>query len=194
MPRMTVRHFTEADIPIRSELLREPHFQANLTDFAVSTDDDGLTANQHRTIHEDHQYKRMFTMCGPKGEIVGFSWITSIDWPSQSCELSFGVLPRFRGGLGAEAVAAAHDYLRAELNMRVIINQVFAHNTMLQSADALANSRQVLASYDTFTVGQWRSACYWTLTEADVQERQRQGQARRQELAERIRARVQQSS
>jgi RimJ/RimL family protein N-acetyltransferase len=188
MPIMTVRHFTEADIPIRTELLREPHFQANLTDFAVSTADDGLVAGQRRTIEEQHRTKRIFTICGPRGDVVGFAWITSIDWRSQCCELSFGVLPRYRGGLGALAVAAAHQYLRAELNMRVIVNQVLDHNRMLHSPESLAAHQQVTCVRDSYTVGQWRAACYWTFTEADDQARQAQAESRRREVAERIRS------
>jgi RimJ/RimL family protein N-acetyltransferase len=190
MPRVTVRHFTEADIPIRSELLRDSRFQANLTDFAVSTDGDGLTANQHHTIHAEHDEKRIFTLCWASGEIVGFAWISTIDWRGQRCELSFAVLPRFRGGPGALAVAAAHDYLRAELNMRVIVNQVLEHNTMLQSAQALAEHRQVRCDYDSYTVGEWRSSCYWTFTEDDVARQRAKDQQRRQEIAERVRART----
>lgn len=194
MKYMTVRHFTEADIPIRSELLRESQFQANLTDFAVCTDDDGLIANQRRTIHEEHHVKRIFTLCGRQGQVVGFAWISSIDWRSQRCELSFGVLPRYRGGLGAVAVEAAHKYVRAELNMRVVVNQVLEHNTMLQSAERLAATRQVRCNFDSYTVGQWRAACFWSLTEHDVQAYVHEEQARRRALADRIRAKAQRPS
>lgn len=125
---------------------------------------------------------------------MGFAWITSIDWRGQCCELSFGVLPRYRGGLGALAVQAAHDYLRAELNMRVIVNQVLEHNTMLQSAEALAASRQVRCEYDSYTVGEWRASCYWTLTEHDVRANTHELEDRRRTIAERIRATTRKSS
>jgi RimJ/RimL family protein N-acetyltransferase len=183
-----IRHFTEADIPLRTALLRESRFQANLTDFAVVADDDALVANQHRTIEQEHQVKRIFTICGPKGQVAGFAWITSIDWRSQCCELSFGILPRYRGGFGAAAVAAAHAYLRAELNMRVIVNQVLEHNTMLHSADSLAAHRRIRCAHDSYTVGQWRAACYWSWTEDDVREQNSQAEDRRRAIADRIRA------
>jgi RimJ/RimL family protein N-acetyltransferase len=194
MTMMTVRHFTEADIPLRTALLRESHFQANLTDFAVSTDDDGLTDNQLSTIREQHRTKRIFTICGPRGQVVGFAWITSIDWRHQCCELSFGVLPGFRGGLGTLAVAAAHDHLRSELNMKVVVNQVLEHNRMLHSAESLAAQRRVYCDFDSYTVGRWRSACYWTFTEQDAREQREQEQARRREVADRIRERTQRQS
>jgi len=137
VPFMTVRHFTEADIPIRTELLRENKYQTNLNDFAMSADDRALADGMRRTIAEQHHTKRLFTMCGSKGQVVGFSWITSIDWRSQACELSFAVLPRYRSGFGFKAVEAAHEYLREQLHMDVIINQVLSHNTMMLSAAEL---------------------------------------------------------
>lgn len=189
MRHVTVRHFTEADIPLRSELLNESRFQANLTDFAASIGQDALTANQRRTIAEEHRVKRIFTMCAPKGQVMGFAWITTIDWRSQVCELSFGMLPRYRGGPGLVAVAAAHDYIRTELNMRVVVNQVLEHNTMLQSAEKMATAQRVRSEFDSYTVGQWRTALYWTETEEQNQELQRKIADRRAELAERIQAR-----
>jgi Acetyltransferase (GNAT) domain len=190
MSVVTVRHFTEADVPVRSELLREPRFQANLTDFAVVTADDALVRNQTRTIAEEHRTKRIFTLCGSRKQILGFAWITSIDWRSQCCELSFGILPRYRGAYGAAAVAAAHAYLRSELNMQVVVNQVLEHNTMLLSTDALAAQRRVRCAYDSYTVGEWRAACYWSETEQDARVIQYQVIDRRREIAARIRAKA----
>lgn len=186
---VSVRHFTPQDIPVRTALLRESRFQANLTDFAVVAEDDALAAGQLRTIEQEHAVKRIFTLTGPNDQVLGFAWITSIDWRSQTCELSFGVLPQYRGGFGAIAVAAAHDYLRTELNMRVVINQVLEHNTMLQSAEALAAQQRVRCPYDSYTVGEWRTSYYWTTTEDDVQQHRERTETRRREIAERIRAR-----
>ncbi len=189
MPLVTVRHFTEADIPLRTQLLREARFQANLTDFAVVTGDDALTLNMRRTLEEEQQVKRIFTLCRPQGQTVGFAWITSIDWRSQCCELSFGVLPEFRGGFGAIAVSAVRTHVRTELNMEVIVNQVLEHNAQLVSRESLTAQRSVRCAYDSYTVGEWRTACYWSETEQDEQDNVREQQARRLEVAERIRAR-----
>ncbi|MGW3655060.1 GNAT family N-acetyltransferase [Streptomyces sp. NPDC005151] len=190
MALVTVRHFTEADIPLRTALLRESRFQANLTDFAVSSSDDALTKRQHRTITEEQAEWRFFTMCGRGGDPIGFAWITSIDWRSQTCELSFGVLPSHRGPFGAAAVAAAHTHVREELNMRVVISQVLEHNTMLVAARELAEQRQVRCAYDSYTVGEWRTACYWTEDEEDVRQRAEEAARRRREIADRIRSRT----
>ncbi|WP_320065740.1 hypothetical protein [Micromonospora sp. RTGN7] len=188
MPFVTVRHLTEAEIPIRTALMRESRFQANLTDYAVVTGDDTLTERQRLGITEEYHIKRHFTLCGPREEVVGFAWITSIDWRSQCCELSFGILPRFRGAFGATAVAAAHTFVRTELNMRVVVNQVLEHNTMLVSSENLAAQRRVRCDYDSYTVGQWRTACYWSENEQDAQAQRSQVEDRRAAVAERIRA------
>jgi len=127
-------------------------------------------------------------------ETVGFAWITTIDWRSQSCELSFGVLPKFRGGFGITAVRAALHYLRSELNMQVIINQVLDHNTMLQSAESLAAASRVRCEFDSYTVGQWRTAMFWTDTEDDARIQDLKVAQRRRDLAERIRAKANQAS
>ncbi|MFC0541206.1 GNAT family N-acetyltransferase [Kutzneria chonburiensis] len=191
---MTVRHFTEADIPIRTELLRENKYQTNLNDFAMSADDRALADGMQHTIDAQHHVKRLFTMCGSKGQVVGFSWITSIDWRSQACELSFAVLPRYRSGFGFKAVEAAHEYLREQLHMDVIINQVLSHNTMMLSAAELEANAQVRSEFDSYTVGQWRTACYWTVTRDEVRDRKQREMARRQEIADRVRAGVRELS
>lgn len=188
MPFVTVRHFTEDDIPTRTALLRESRFQANLTDFAVVSDDDALTANQRRTVTREHRVKRMFTLCGTGGVTVGFAWITSIDWPGQTCELSFGVLPECRGPYGAAAVSAAHAHIRSELNMEVVVNQVLEHNTMLVSTGELSEQQRVRCAYDSYTVGEWRTACYWTESAHDVRRRREQAADRRRAIAARIRS------
>jgi hypothetical protein len=187
MLKVTVRHFTEDDIPLRTELLREARFTANLTDFAVGAEDDGLVAGQRRTIESEHRTKRIFTVCGPQDRVLGFAWITSIDWRAQRCELSFGVLPRDRG-LGAVAVYAVHEHLRSELNMRVVINQVLTHNTMFLSAESLAQQHQVHCEHDSYTVGEWRTARFWTLTDDDIRAVRVTEQERRRKLADRVRA------
>jgi RimJ/RimL family protein N-acetyltransferase len=194
MSSVTIRHFTEADIPLRTELLRESRFQANLTDFAVVTGDDALDANQRHCIAEEHRTKQIHTLCGPRDQVVGFAWITSIDWRAQVCEISFGILPRYRGLYGAAAVTAAHTYIRLELNMQVTVNQVLEHNTMMHSAEGLAAQRQVRTRYDSYTVGEWRASCYWSETEDDVRAQLRQAEERRRQLADRIRAMTQPAS
>jgi RimJ/RimL family protein N-acetyltransferase len=165
--RIIIRHFTAADVPIRSALLRDADFQANLTDYAILTGDEALADRQLRTIAEEQDVKRIFTACRANGQVLGFLWITSIDWRSQSCELSFGLLPRFRGGFGPPAIDAVQAYLYDELNMKVVINQVLEHNVMLHSLADMVQRRRIRCEYDSYTVGEWRTACYWTESEEE---------------------------
>jgi|SRR5579859_6645432 len=190
MQVMTVRHFTEADIPARIKHMRDPSFQANLSDFATSITDESLAARQRRTIAQEQHTARIFTICGPGGEVAGFAWINPIDWYSQCCELSAGVLPPYRGGLGALAVAALYEYLLSELNIRVVVSQVLDHNQMMQSAELMAACRQVTCPLDSYTAGEWRAAHFWAFTEADARSYLGAEPAGRQALADRIRARI----
>jgi RimJ/RimL family protein N-acetyltransferase len=187
---MKVRHFTTEDIPLRTELLRESRFQANLTDFATLTEDDALTANQASTIAGQHDVKRIFTVVGKKEQVIAFVWITSIDWIAQSCELSFALLPRYRGGFGPAMSSTALEYLHEELNMEVVINQVLSHNTMLQSADKLAAMSKVVSEFDCYTVGEWRTARYWTQSRDEFRAGAGDARTGRAELSARIRAAV----
>jgi hypothetical protein len=186
--KVTIRHFAEADIPLRTELLRENRFQANLTDFATLADTDDLVAGQRATIEHEHDVKRIFTICGPRDQPVGFVWLTSIDWRSQSCELSIAVLPRYRGGFGLITMATALRYVHDELNMEAITSQVLAHNTMLQSQELLNNRHSVTCPYDSFTVGEWRTALFWADTRAEFYADGVAWEERRRARRERIRA------
>lgn len=165
MRAVTVRHFTEDDVPLRVALLRDGRFQANLNDRAVVTGDDELTAAQLATLRDGQDDERVYTACGRDGQPIGFLWITTIDWRSRTCELSIAMLPRYRlSSYGPVALRVIQEHLHDELGMRVIVNQVLAHNTMLHSATALAANRTVECAHDSWTVGEWRTACYWSQT------------------------------
>jgi hypothetical protein len=159
---VTVRHFTAEDVPIRSALLRDPQFQANITDVASRTMDDELAASQLRTIAEEQNTKQIFTVCRRGDEIIGFFWISHIDWRSQSCELSLALLPKFRRAFGLLLVQAALRHLYDELNMQVVIDQVLEHNVMLLSESTVAERSQIRSIYNQFTDGRWVTACAWS--------------------------------
>ncbi|TDV54811.1 GNAT family N-acetyltransferase [Actinophytocola oryzae] len=186
----SLRHFAEEDLPLRTELLRDDKFQANLTDFATLSDTEALTASQRRTIEEEHDVKRIFSVLGTKGQVVGFVWLTSLDWRSQTCELSIAVLPRYRGAYGLAAIAAALRYIHDELNMETVINQVLAHNTMLQSQALLDSRHTVTCAYDSFTVGEWRTALFWADTREEYHATKIEFEKRRAERRDRIMAKV----
>jgi hypothetical protein len=184
---ITLRHFAESDVPIRCALLRDPRYQANINDLAVVADDDAVAQKELDTIRSQQDTRRIFTVCTENGTVVGFAWLTSLDWLSQSCELTLAILPQFRYGVGVLTNAAVRDYLHGELNLRIVVNQVLSHNTMLQSSGSLAALRRVTCEYDSYTVGQWRTACYWTNSE---QELSADHERAREERSARIRAAI----
>lgn len=189
MRDMTIRHFTEADIPVRTELLSDSRYLSNLNDRALLTEDEQLAADQRATMETAQATERIFTICGRAGQVIGFVWITTIDWRSRSCELSIAMLPRYRrSSYGLVALRVAYDYLHGELNMRVVVNQVLKHNTMLHSPRALAANHQVVCPFDSYTVGQWRTACYWSQDERQFRAAVALLDQERLDLARRIRS------
>jgi hypothetical protein len=65
---------------------------------------------------------------------------------------------------------------------------------MLQSAESLAAASRVRCEFDSYTVGQWRTAMFWTDTEDDARIQDLKVAQRRRDLAERIRAKANQAS
>ncbi|WNI18962.1 GNAT family N-acetyltransferase [Actinacidiphila sp. ITFR-21] len=192
--KILIRHFTEQDVPLRTALLHEDSFQANLTDFAVTTGDDELTRGQLRTIAEQQDTKRIYTATRADGQVIGFLWVTDLDWRSQCCELSFALLPRYRGGFGPPTINAARGYLYDELNMQVVIDQVLEHNTMLHSSDEMQELSRVRCAYDSYTVGSWRTARFWTRRVAAFREWRAAEQRRRVDLSARIRSAIEEGT
>lgn len=184
---LTIRHFTGADVPLRTALMRDPDFQANIADIAALAGDDELAKIQLRTIAEEQDTKRIFTVCRGD-EVVGFWWLSAIDWPGRTGELSFALLPRFRHFLGLHLIEEAQGYLHDELNIEVIVDRVLEHNVMLHSRSRLAHLSAVRAEYNQFTTGRWCTILCWTRTAKEFRVQDREIAVRRAERAGRIRA------
>ncbi len=181
-----MRHFELSDIPVRSALLRDGRVLANINDDALNQADDQLAEGQRRTVEEQHHTKLIYTVCMPDGSTIGFCWLTSIDWRSRSCELSFALLPEYRIGLGSALVPEAREFMFRELNMRTMINQVLDHNTMLLSTGDQRELSQVTCDYDSYTVGEFRRARYWSRTVEQCVAEAEEFRRRRAERRERI--------
>jgi len=194
MRALTVRHFTEADVPLRTAVLREQRFGSNLTDWALVADVEEVQAHQRRLLARAQETVRIYCACRGDGEVVGFLWITDVDWRAQTCELSVAMLPRYRVGFGTLAVIAAQHHLYGELNIRVVVHRVLEHNTMLNSRDRLATTSQVRCDHDSYTVGEFRTALMWTQTAEDFHANLDRLPNRRDELGARIRARTEKVS
>ncbi|MGQ0838599.1 GNAT family N-acetyltransferase [Actinokineospora sp.] len=190
MRGLTIRHFTPADVPLRTALLREPHCLENIGDWPLLTDHGEIVARQHAAIAHRQASLRLFCVCRGTGEVIGFVWMTDIDWRSQTCQFSIVLVERYRGGFGTPAVITAREYLHNELNMRVVVNRVFEHNTMLNSRGQLTASRQVTCPYDGYTVGEFRTQSAWVQTVDDFRASVAELPQRRAELRARIQSRA----
>jgi RimJ/RimL family protein N-acetyltransferase len=167
MRRLTIRHFDHQDVDARVQLMTDRDFQRNLVDFAAVTSPEALREAQRRTIDEEYETKIVFVLETPAGSTVGYTWITSIDWVSHTCELSIALLPRYRRAYGLVALIRMYDYLYGEMNFDTVVNQVLADNEMLLSAQAADRRAQVRARQDSFTVGRFCDSLYWTQTRAE---------------------------
>lgn len=164
MLKVRVRHFTEADVPVRTALLLDAAVLANLNGDAATRSVEELHAAQVATIRTGQHDKMILTAETAKGRVLGFLWLTSIDWRSRSCEASIAMLPDARFGMGALAFDAMSDFVFDDLNMLVVVNQVLAHNTMMQSSADVEGRAQVTSPYDCYTSGAFRTSQYWTET------------------------------
>jgi Acetyltransferase (GNAT) domain len=190
MRRLLIRHFEHSDIESRAELLAERDFTRNLANLGVLTSRDELRRAQARTIEEEYESKIIFVVTTPAEAIVGYTWITNIDWLNRTCELSIALLPRFRRSYGLLALIEMYDYLYDEMNFETVINQVLVGNEMLMSDGAAERTRQVYCDNDSFTDGAFRDSRYWTQSR---QEHRAFAQRARERNA-RIRERLQRAS
>ena len=190
MMKVRVRHLAERDVPARTRLLVDALVLANLNGDAATRSAEEVTAGQLATIATGQHEKMIFTAETEGGRLLGFLWLTSIDWRSRSCEVSIAMLPEARFGMGALAFDAMCDFVFDSLNMVVVVNQVLAHNTMMQSSAEVAARSAVVAEHDCHTSGEFRTSHYWTETAVQYRSRHAERSRRRAARAARVAAAV----
>jgi hypothetical protein len=161
-----IEHFEHEHIEDRISLLYDYHIQKNLNHLSMIFD-----KNKIREIHEDsienqQSSKRYYVIKTNKNKIVGYCWISSIDWINRTCELSIGILPEFRIGYGLLALVKMYDYLYDQLNMKTVLNQILEGNELLRSKVSL-NGLAIKLEQDSFTAGKVRNAYMWTQTKEE---------------------------
>lgn len=161
--KLFVTHLEEEDIEERILLLFDYHVQKNLNHTSMLLNKDEIRKSHIDTINHGQEFKRYYVIKTSNQNIIGYCWITSVDWVEQTCELSISILPDFRIGYGMLALLEMYNYLYKYLNMRTIINQVLEGNQLLRSEDSL-NKKSIKSRYDSFTFGKYRSAFTWTQT------------------------------
>jgi hypothetical protein len=161
-----IEHFEHEHIEDRISLLYDYHIQKNLNHLSMQFD-----KNKIREIHEDsienkQNSKRYYVIKTNKNRIVGYCWISSIDWINRTCELSIGILPEYRIGYGLLALVKMYDYLYDQLNMKTVLNQILEGNELLRSKVSL-NGLAIKIKRDSFTAGKVRNAYMWTQTKQE---------------------------
>ncbi len=161
--KLLVTHMEKGDIDERISLLFDYHVQKNINHSSVLMSKNEIRESHFNTINDGQEFKRYYVIRTLNQALVGYCWITSIDWIEQTCELSISILPEFRVGYGLLALLEMYDYLYKSLNIRAVINQILEGNKLLRSERSLRNSA-IKSVYDSFTFGKYRSAFIWTQT------------------------------
>jgi hypothetical protein len=167
MKALRVRLMRAADIDERVALYFDERVQSNITHAGAL-----LTAEQVRAAHErwletGWDDRLMYRVGDDAGDLVGFTWLTGLDWLAQTAELSIMLVPRHRQRLGLLALISMYDHLYDTLNLRVVLNQVLSANQMLLSAQNRRSRAQVVSPDHVYTVGELRTAYLWGQTRAD---------------------------
>ena len=164
---LVIRLMTEEDIDERVALLTDAKVQRNLLHTGALVPATELRAKHSGWIEAEEPQRLMYRVGTQAGDLIGFTWLTSIDWTSQSCELSIALIPERRGRYGMLTLIHMYEYLYATLNMRVVTNQILSANTMLVRAETRAQRAQVVSPDDSYTTGGFRTSYRWTQTRRD---------------------------
>lgn len=189
MRLLRVRLMRAEDIDERADLYLDARVQSNLT-HAGST----LTREQVRSAHlgwlqHDWHERLMYRVSTESDQLVGFTWLTDIDWLSRSCELSIMLVPAHRSRLGMLALITMYRYLYDTLNMHVVVNQVLSGNEMLLSEGRRESLTQVVCPDHVYTVGKLRTAYVWGQTRSDHEALMAHGAERAARISARVRER-----
>lgn len=187
---LDVSHLEESDIPERITLLYDVAVRNNLNAITLAHSAEELTAAHRRALAAEHQTKRFFKLSLGDGGLIGYCWITEIDWVNQTCELSIAILPGFRVGYGFIGLLRMYDYLYDTLNVRVVVNQILDGNEMLRSRTSIAPLVQVESPLDSLTCGALRTAYYWTQNRDEHAELARRRQQTRRSTRDNVLRRI----
>ncbi|OIU69817.1 GNAT family N-acetyltransferase [Rossellomorea aquimaris] len=161
-----IEHFEHEHIEDRISLLYDYHIQKNLNHLSMQFDRNKIRELHEDSIENNQDSKRYYVIKTNKNKIVGYCWISSIDWINRTCELSIGILPEYRIGYGLLALVKMYDYLYDQLNMKTVLNQILEGNELLRSKVSL-DGLAIKIKGDSFTAGKVRNAYMWTQTKEE---------------------------
>lgn len=159
--KVIITHLEQEDIDGRISLLYDFHVQQNLNHLSMMVDQSEIKEFYSNAVKEQQDNKRYYVIRTKNREIIGYCWITEIDWINRSCELSISILPKYRIGFGFLAMIEMYNYLYFHLHMKSVINQVLEGNTLLlKNTPKSAIKRRM----DSFTFGIYRKSYLWNQT------------------------------
>jgi RimJ/RimL family protein N-acetyltransferase len=161
---LTVRPYTEADIPFRYSLLQDPAAETNLQPILKVINRDEFFAAERAHLAQGCASRPTFVVETAHGKPVAMTWVGPIDWQHRVGDVALIVAPRFRIGYGTLVVIAVQRLLFEEYNLDVAISQVYSGNNMLQTGSAVLQHRQVTLVDEIWQGGEYWSAHLWTTT------------------------------
>lgn len=161
--KLIISHLEENDVKGRMDLLYDYHVQKNLNHISMLLNETQIKESHLQCILHQQDSKRYYIIKTHSEKIVGYCWISSIDWINSSCELSISILPQYRIGYGYLALIEMYEYIYKHLNIKTIINQILEGNELLRSETSIKDFA-VKSEYDSYTAGKYRSSYIWTQT------------------------------
>lgn len=158
----TLRHLREGDIPGRIAALSDSQVRRNITSQPTLMPEAELTRFFLGIVRGSNPFRIEFVLAGPDREVFAYTCLDEIDHVNQTCEIGLIVLPEYRYGAGYLATLMTYQHAFAVLNMRSVLNQVFASNEMMVSVEWRNSTGAVLSPRSNFTEGTVRDTYSWT--------------------------------
>ncbi|WP_405594718.1 GNAT family N-acetyltransferase [Streptomyces sp. NBC_01092] len=162
-----LRHLRESDIPGRIAALGDSQVRRNITNQPALVSEASLTQFFLDIVHGKNPTRIEFVVAKPDGTVLGYTYLMGFDYLNLTCEIAMLVLPRYRFGMGYAAMLLTYEHAFGVLNMRSVLNQVYASNEMMCSVKWRAASGAALSADSDFTEGKLRATYSWNQTRED---------------------------
>ena len=167
---LSVRPYTEADIPFRYALLQDQAAETNLQPILKIITKDEFFEAERAHLAQGCVSRPTFVVQTAHGKAVAVAWVSPIDWQHRFGDVALIVAPRYRVGYGSLVVIAVQQLLFEEYNLEVAVSQVYSGNSMMQNGNAVLQRRQVTLVDEIWQGGEFWSAYLWTTTRAQFEQ------------------------
>lgn len=156
-----IRRMTVGDIPARVDLLQDEHVKENIEDLAAVLPRRQIEAHNFQRMNDEESHHIDLVLENSSGAVLGYSWLSGIDWQSRLCEVSIALLPEYRGGLGHICYLAVKVFVFQSLGIRSILCQVLSSNRMMIGGEQLKKKATMHSKWDAYIAGEWRECYLW---------------------------------